>query len=169
MTKPELSTTGEAVKVFVAEAEKDKLLNRANQLNKLSEVSQVALGMCLAEIKRTEAFKPEYEDFKSYYQSELGRTKGDITKLLTVGQLMLDGGFSEATVPDVGYTKLYVAYLAFPEKPTKYLLAAAQSNTIAEMMQNKRDEDHPNCKHKNTHACTACDDCGNHTRNQEPF
>lgn len=114
------------------------LLERASQLNKLSEVSQVALGMCLAEIKRQEAYRPEYEDFKSYYQSELGRTKGDVSKLLTVGQFMIDGGFPEET--EVGYTKLYTAFSVFPDKDPQYVLAAAQSNTISEMLQNRRDD-----------------------------
>lgn len=123
-----------------AEILRPTLLERAAKLNKLSEVSQVALGMCLVEIKRTEAYRPEYEDFKSYYQSELGRSKGDISKLLQVGELMLSGGFTEETVPKVGYSKLYVAFKAFPDKDVKYLIAAAQTNTMAEMLENQRDD-----------------------------
>lgn len=175
--KPELSTTGEkwgeskVFKEFVSDknrfeyARNPDLLDRAAKLNKLSEVSQVALGMCLAEIKRTEAYRPEYEDFKDYYSKELGRTKGDVSKLLTVGRFMLDNGFPEDT--DVGYTKLYISQSVFEGKDPKYILAEAQTNTVAAMLENSRDVSHPNCAHKNTHACTACDDCGKHTRNQE--
>lgn len=161
----ELTTTGTGFVNAGDFKQQQNLLDRAARLNKLSEVSQVALGMVLSEIKRTEAFKPEYEDFKSYYQSELGRTKGDVSKLLTVGQLMLDGGFSEATVPDVGYTKLYVAYQVFPDKDVKYLVATAQTNTISEMMDNRRDDAF------SSHGCTGaeirvieCDTCGKWTK-----
>lgn len=136
----------------------DDLLERAAKLNKLSEVSQVALGMCLAQIKATEAFKGQYSDFKSYYQNELGRSKGDISKLLTVGQFMLDGGFPEETAP--GYSKLYVALSVFPDKKPEYILAAAQSNTVAEMLENKRDFTNPNCAHDwlphSFKECTKC-------------
>ncbi len=152
----ELTTTGETVEVVERYNKKsgelesveangveifkgDTLLARAAKLNKLSEVSQVALGMCLAEIKRTEAFKPEYEDFKSYYQSELKRSKGDVSKLLKVGQFMLDNKFPEETAPP--YTLLYTSLSVFADKEPAYILAAAESNSVSEMLDNKREDD----------------------------
>lgn len=139
------------------------LLTRAHQLNKLSEVSQVALGMVLAEIKRTEAFRPEYEDFKDYYSKELGRTKGDVSKLLTVGRFMLDNGFPEDT--DVGYTKLYISQSVFDGKDPKYILAEAQTNTVAAMLENSRDAKLPKDHKHHWVPALYCDgdDCGKFT------
>lgn len=114
------------------------LLVRAHQLNKLSEVSQVALGMVLAEIKRTEAFRPEYEDFSAYYKTELRRSKGDVSKLLKVGDFMLSNGFPEET--QVPYTLLYTSMSVFPDKEPEYILAAAQTNSLSEIMENRRDD-----------------------------
>lgn len=116
------------------------LLAQAAKLNKLSEVSQVALGMCLVKIKETEAYKGEYDSFDEYYKSELKRSKGDISKLLKVGRFMLDGGFRTEKLPEVGYTVLYSAILSYPEKDPKYVLAAAQTQTLAELADGSRDK-----------------------------
>ncbi len=117
------------------------LLDRAAQLNKLSEVSQVALGMVLVKIKDEKLFEPDFKDFKEYYQNALGRSKGDISRLLTVGRKLLDGGFLEEPVPnDLSYTQFYAATLAFPDQPVEYLVAAAQTNTMAELSENSRDQ-----------------------------
>lgn len=172
----ELSTTGEGeAKLQVIPlispghvlVEQDPLLERAARLNKLSEVSQVALGMCLAEIKRTEAFRPDYEDFKDYYSKELGRTKGDISKLLTVGRFMLDNGFPEDT--EVGYTKLYIAQSVFEGCDPQYILSEAQTNPISAMLENSRDaklsKDHEHVWEVAYH-CTD-PDCGKFTTNQQ--
>ncbi len=117
------------------------LLEKAAQLNKLSEVSQVALGMCLVAIKEQELFRGlGYDSFPAYYQSELGRVKSDVSKLLTLGKKLLEAGFTEETAPSVGYSKLYVALSVFPDKDVTYAIAAAESNTIAEMLENRRDD-----------------------------
>ena len=136
------------------------LLDRAHQLNKLSEVSQVALGMCLVKIRDEKAYEPQYATFDEYYKQELSRTKGDISKLLKVGRFMLDGGFPEET--EVGYTKLYTAFSVFPDKDPEYVLAAAQSNTIAEMLDNRRDDafgsDHTHTLEEQLYR--KCGECG---------
>lgn len=135
------------------------LLERAAKLNALSEVSQVALGMCLAEIKRTEAFRPEYEDFKSYYQLELGRSKGDVSKLLRVGEYMLESGFREEKLPEVGYTKLYASILSFADtKDPKYVVSAAQTNTLFELSDGGREERHAphDCEWVPAKYCLLC-------------
>lgn len=141
----ELSTTG--------------LLEKAAKLNKLAEVSQVALGMVLCEIKRTEAFKPEYDDFKSYYQESLGRSKGDVSKLLKVGEYMLEAGFREEKLPELGYTKLYASILSFGEtKDPEYVISAAQTNTLLELSDGGREERHAphDCDFVPANYCLIC-------------
>lgn len=176
MTKSELSTTGEKfVKVgkdafkdvkydvtVKVEAPENELLARASQLNKLSEVSQVALGMCLVKIKEGKAYEPTYKSWEEYYRTELGRQKSDISKLLTVGRFMLEGGFPQET--EAKYTVLYSAIKAFPDKDPKYILSTAQSNTLHEIELNRRDDafgDHTpvlgeerwgKCVYKNKHG-----------------
>lgn len=140
MTK-ELSTTGGVYltpEELIGATPSTLLLTKAAHLNKLSEVSQVALGMVLAEIKSTEAFKPEYEDFSAYYKTELKRSKGDVSKLLKVGDFMLSNGFPEET--EVPYTLLYTSMSVFPDKEPEYILAAAQTNSLSEIMDNRRDD-----------------------------
>lgn len=120
----ELSTTG--------------VLEKIEKLNKLSEVSQVALGYWLSVAKETKAYEPEFSSFDEYYKT-LGRSKGDISKLLKVGNYLRSAGFLEETVPQTPYTLLYTAISAFPDKDPEYVLAAASSNSISEMLENKRD------------------------------
>lgn len=140
------------------------LLEKTAQLNKMAEFSQVALGVCLARVKETEAYKPQYDTFDQYYKQELNRSKGDISKLLKVGNFMLEGGFPEDT--EVGYTVLHTAILALPDKKPEYILATAQTNTIAEIMENRRDDafgpDHAHTLGQETYK--RCEECGKWTR-----
>ena len=133
------------------------LCERASKLNKLSEVSQVALGMVLCAIKEQESFKElGYESFDEYYKGELNRSKGDISRLLTVGRFMIQGGFNEET--EVKYSPLYLSIKAFPDKEPQYVLATAQTNTISEIMENRRDDafgDHP-CDWEPARHCKTC-------------
>lgn len=146
----ELSTTG--------------LLEKTAELNKMAEFSQVALGICLARVKETEAYKGQYETFDQYYRQELNRSKGDISKLLKVGRFMLDGGFPEET--EVGYTVLHTAILALPDKKPEYVLATAQTNTISEILENRRDDafgQHP----ADWEPAFHCKTCGKFTTNPQ--
>lgn len=145
--------------------ESPTLLERASKLNKLSEVSQVALGMCLAIIKSEETYKEAgYDTFDQYYKQELGRSKGDISKLLKVGDFMIRGQFPEETV--VPYTLLYTAITAFPDKEPEYILSAAQTNTMAEIMENRRDDafgtDHTHTLEDQMYK--RCGECGKFER-----
>lgn len=151
-TKYELE--GEVVKNGLANG--PDLLERASKLNKLSEVSQVALGMCLAIIKEQEAYKPDFPTFEDYYRFELGRSKGDISKLLRVGHFMIKGQFPEET--QVPYTKLYQAIICLPDSPPEQILAVAQTNTLAEIADTGREEkfgEHPH-DWENAHHCKTC-------------
>lgn len=136
----------------------EELLNRAKTLNTLSEKSQVALGVYLVEIRRRGAFSAIHDTFSKYCQYELGRTKGDVSKLLKVGEFFLENGFHEETLPEVGYTKIYTALSVFPNKEPEYVIATAQENSIHEMLENKRSETHPNCNHqwKQARYCQTC-------------
>lgn len=147
MTKPELSTTG--------------LLQKVEKLNKLSEVSQVALGFYLSIVKEQEAYKPEYQSFDEYYKT-LGRSKGDISKLVKVGDYLRGAGFLEDTIPEAPYTLLYTSISCFPDKEPDYVISAAQTNSMSEMLENRRDDafgsDH---RHKyELNLYRKCEDCG---------
>lgn len=169
MTHKQLSTTDG--NVFALKST-DTLLEKTAKLSKISGVAQVMLDMCLALVKREEAYKElGFTDFTTYYTESLGRLKSEISKSLTRGEFLLNHpqGFTAETAPEVNPTNLYTAITVFRDKDQNYILSAAQTNTVAEILENKRDDDHPDCKHKNTHPCTACDDCGNHARDQEPF
>lgn len=140
------------------------LRERAEKLNKLSEVSQVALGMCLALIKDQKAYEPDFPTFEDYYKYQLGRSKGDVSKLLKVGHFMLESQFPEET--QVPYTKLYSAIIAFPEKDSRFILATAQTNTLAEIVENGREEkygEHPHDWEEAIH----CKTCGKYTTHLE--
>lgn len=137
------------------------LLKRAQELNRLTEVSQVALGMVLASIKRLGAFAGQYETFDQYYKSELRRSKGDVSRLLKVGNFMLDNGFPEETAPP--YTVLYHSILSLPDKSPDYILATAKTNTISEIMENRRDEAFPNHETHEWEPARHCKVCGKFT------
>lgn len=135
------------------------LLEKVEKLNKLSEVSQVALGFYLSIVKETKAYEPKFATFDDYYKT-LGRSKGDISKLVKVGNYLRNAGFLEETVPQTPYTLLYTAISVFPDKDPKYVLAAASSNSMAEMLENRRDEAFPDHKHiweqELYKKCTEC-------------
>lgn len=149
MTK-QLSTTG--------------LLQKVEKLNKLSEVSQVALGFYLSIVKETKAYEPEFSSFDEYYKT-LGRSKGDISKLVKVGDYLRGAGFLEETVPQVPYTLLYTSISCFPDKPAKYVISAAQTNSMSEMLENRRDDAlAPDHAHQWEPALHCKDpDCGRYT------
>lgn len=149
---------------IATEVKSTDLLERAVSLNRLSEVSQVALGMVLAQIKLTEAYRASYETFDQYYKSELRRSKGDVSRLLKVGNFMLDNGFPEETAPP--YTVLYHSILSLPDKSPDYILATAKTNTISEIMENRRDEkfgsDHQHLFSPENYK--RCDECNKFER-----
>jgi hypothetical protein len=126
----------------------------------MTETSQVMLGVALVRIKEFEDFKPGYETFDEWYKVELKRSKGDISRLMTVGRFMIDGGFHEEK-DAAPYTVLYTAIKAFPDKEPGYVLAAAQSNTISEILENRRDDafgDHQDIPGEERWGkCTVCD------------
>lgn len=155
MTK-ELTTTG--------------VLEKADKFNLMAETGFKGLALCLPVIEDKALWREAgYQSFVDYYTNHLGKSKGWISKLSTVGRFALSNGFSEETLGVATISSTYAAINVFEDKDPQYVLAAAQTNTVAEILQNKREEEHPNCAHKKTHACTACDDCGNHTRTQQPF
>lgn len=167
MTHKELSTTGrdaygncltcgKALCVCV------NLLTRAHQLNKLSEVSQVGLGIVLSIIKEEKAYEPEYASFDEYYKT-LGRSKGDVSKLLKVGNYLRNAGFLEDTVPSVPYTLLYTSISAFPDKDPEYVISAAQTNTMAEMLDNRRDDAFGSDHQHDFEPAHHCKECGKFT------
>ena len=152
----ELTTTG------VQEVEGEALLGLTEKLNSLSEVSQVALGVGLVRVKETEAFKERgYESFDEWYKVVLRRSKGDISRLMTVGRFMIDGGFHEEK-DAAPYTVLYTAIKAFPDKDPAYVLASAQSNSISEILDNRRDDafgpDHTHTLEEQLYK--RCGECG---------
>ena len=150
MTK-QLSTTG--------------VLQKIEKLNRLSEVSQVALGFWLSVAKETKAYEPEFSSFDEYYKT-LGRSKGDISKLVKVGDYLRGAGFLEDTVPEAPYTLLYTAISAFPDKDPDYVISAAQTNSMSEMLENRRDDafgqDHVHVLGSETYK--KCDECGKFER-----
>lgn len=164
MNKSELSTIEVAAVSGKILSPKERLLSRAGHLNKLSEVSQVALGVCLSTIKETKAYEPEFSSFDEYYKT-LGRSKGDISKLVKVGDYLRNAGFLEDTAPEVPYTLLYTSIACFPDKDPSYVISAAQTNSMSEMLQNRTDDafgsDH---EHKGETLYKKCDDCGAMTR-----
>lgn len=147
----ELSTTG--------------VLQKIEKLNRLSEVSQVALGYWLSVAKETEAYKPQFASFDEYYKT-LGRSKGDISKLLKVGNYLRSAGFLAETVPETPYTLLYTSISCFPDKDPEYVLAAASSNTMSEMLENRRDDAFGDHK-PDWEPAFKCSVCGKMTTNKE--
>lgn len=122
--------------------------------------------MVLAEIKAQHSYEPQYKTFDEYYKAELGRSKGDISKLVKVGNYLLGNGFSEETAPEVGYTLLYTSISCFPDKDAEYVIASAQTNSLSEMLQNRRDDafgsDHTHAYHLGFHC-----NCGYKTENSD--
>jgi hypothetical protein len=142
------------------------LLERASKLNKLSEVSQVALGMCLAIIKEQEAYKPDFPTFEDYYRFELGRSKGDISKLLKVGHFMIKGQFPENTT--VPYTKLYQCIISMPDEQPEQILAVAQTNSLAEIIETGRELRHGEHNHEWGNQCyVSCGVCGKMVKHEQ--
>lgn len=145
--------------------EPEDILDYAARLNKMAECSTIVLGTVLCKIKEEESYRPEFETFDEYYKSALKRSKGDISKLLRVGRFMLDGGFRAESMPDLGYTVLYSAILSYPDKEPDYVLAAAQTQTLAELADGSRDkygEHTPEWE-----AVFKCKTCGKVTSNQD--
>lgn len=152
----ELSTTG------VQKLEGKPLLDVTVKLNSLTEVSQVALGIGLVRVKETEAYRQAgFNTFDEWYKQELKRSKGDISRLMTVGRFMIDGGFHEEK-DAAPYTVLYTAIKAFPDKDPHYVLATAQSNSISEILDNRRDDafgsDHQHILEDQLYK--KCSECG---------
>lgn len=138
----------------------DTLLERTAKISKISGVAQVVLDVCLALVKQKEEYRQlGYASFADYYTQELGRLKSEISKSLTRGEFLVRLGFHEETAPEVKPTNLYTAITCLPDKSPEYILSTAQTNTIAEILENRRDEafpDHETHDWESAHHCKTC-------------
>lgn len=137
-----------------------ELLEKVDHLNKTIEMAGVALGVYLLEVKEQEIYKQlGYDEFWQYYSDHLGRTKGQISKLLKVGEFFKRAGLRADT--EVPYTKLEAAIRAFPNKEPDYIIAAAQTNTLAELESGRQEEKAGVHEHQTGEErwakCTLCD------------
>lgn len=115
------------------------LLEQARELNATIEKNYLGLALALYEIKKTDAWKDEYESFADFYKNDLGRERSTVSRLLTVGewvQTHLDGMLPAG---NIGYKKLAASINAFPDKDPKYILSAAQTLTDDDLKAEKKE------------------------------
>ena len=136
---------------------KNALLDKVQKLNRILEKSYLELAVALVEVVETEAYKEAgYDEFSMYYRDELNREKSTISRLLTVGEWLIKYKLlKEAN--GASYAKLAVSISAYPDKPTEYILAAAKTNTLSELLQSNRERVNGPCiEHKPIQICSEC-------------
>ncbi len=134
------------------------LLDTARELNKAVEQHYLGLAVTLLEIESTKAYESEYESFRDFCEQDLKRSKGTVSKLLTVGRFIKENSFTSETV---GYKRLYESILLLEgEKPEK-ILKAAQTWSDKDFKAAKIEKDH-GANHEHTSGverwgkCTVC-------------
>lgn len=81
-----------------------------------------------------------YSSFVDFYQTDLKKSKSFVSKLMTVGKFALANGFTEKTFDGASLTTAYTAIQCLPDKEPGYVIATATSNTVAEILENRRDD-----------------------------
>lgn len=134
---------------------KNELLDRAAQLNQITEQSFFSLSVTLAEIEETGAYKEAgYESYAEYVAGDLQRSKSTASKLLKVGKWIKASGFLPETI-ETSYPRLYSAMNALPEAAPEEVLAHATTLSESEIITTKHEKAFPNCQHP-THICKDC-------------
>lgn len=133
------------------------LLERTKQLNEMAECSLIELGVLLAEVEEKEAYKEAgYDSFHEYYEEELGRNKSTVSQLVTVGRWIKEHSLLKQT-EQTSYRKLYAAINLYQDKEPRFILAAAQTNTLHDLETERREKEHGICiDHQPITLCARC-------------
>lgn len=124
------------------QAETQDLLNRAKLLNSAVESGYMTLATTLSQINSTEAFKAlGYDTFFDYAKEELNRTKGTVSKLLKVGDWIVQQQYEPEKL-ETSYARLYESLNLNKDKDPQFILAAAQTNSQSELEDAKREAKH---------------------------
>jgi hypothetical protein len=142
---------------------KNKLLDDAKHFNQVWEKACITLGFILLEIQETEAYKEAgYTDFASYYRDELGREKTVVSRLTAVCKWLREHKLRDATATEsLSYAKLDEAIRAYPNKEPSFILAAATTNTLSELREERNERFHGIHEHTfGAERYAPCEFCG---------
>jgi len=102
----------------------------------------MVLATTLSIINDTEAFRAlGYDTFFEYAQEELQRSKSTVSKLLKVGNWVIENKFQPEKL-DTSYAKLYESINLYQDKDPLFVLASAQTNTQMELEDARREAIH---------------------------
>lgn len=132
----------------------NELLDRAAQLNQVTEQSFLSLAATLSEISETGAYKDAgYESYVEYVAGDLGRSKSTASKLAKVGAWIRSSGFQPETL-ETTYARLYQSINLLPEGKPEEILSHATTLSESEILQAKQEKD------AGPHECVAvCKSC----------
>jgi ribosomal protein S24E len=135
------------------------LLERTKTLNQHIEETYILLGIALAEVEASKAYESEYDTFSEYYVQCLGRNKSTVSRLISVAKWVQENGFVNATL-GTGYSNIYEAMQALPDKTPDYILEYAKQNTLAEIREERSQkiehEHEPDVSQKALFPCLTC-------------
>lgn len=150
----ELSTTG--------------VLDAARKCSQMAENGLIGLALLLPVIEERELWKEAgYSSFVDFYQTDLKKSKSFVSKLMTVGKFALANGFTAETFDGASLTTAYTAITCLPDKEAGYVVATATSNTVAEILENRRDDALASDHQHDWEPAHHCKDplCGKYTLN----
>lgn len=132
----------------------NEILERAKNLNAAVESHYLHLALTLAEISEAKLFREVgYGSYTEYVENELSRSKTFASNMLTVGKFLKENNYLPESVY-TSYARLATSIRAHRDQDPQYILAAAQTNTEAELIQARQE------KEAGEHECVAvCKHC----------
>lgn len=126
-------------------------------LVKQIETRFLELGSRLYKIKTDELWSGAYDSFQEFLDTAR-INPGHASILVSIHKhYIVDGGVAQAKLAGVGYSNLYEAIPLIERDGIDKAVKVASTLTRAEIKQEVRDEEHPNCAHKET--ITICSSC----------
>lgn len=135
------------------------VIDAARKCNKMAETGLIGLALLLPVIDEKELWREAgYSSFVDFYQNDLKKSKSFVSKLMTVGKFALANGFSKETFEGASLTTAYTAITCLPDKDPEYVVATAQTNTLVEILANRRDQAFGDHKPdwETLHHCKTC-------------
>lgn len=126
-------------------------------LVKQIETRFLELGARLYRIKTDELWSGGYESFQEFLDTAR-INPGHASILVSIHKhYIVDGGVPQKELAGVGYSNLYEAIPLIERDGIEKAVRIAQTLTRAEIKQEVREEEHPNCTHGETITiCAAC-------------
>lgn len=135
---------------------KNQLLDRAAQLNQITEQSFLTLAATLSEIEETKAYQEAgYETYEMYVAGDLKRSKSTASKLLKVGRWIKESGFMPETL-DTTYARLYQSINLLPEGTPEQVLSHASTQSEVELVSAQKSKKAGPHEPDFLEICTVC-------------